>query len=143
MKNEMIYECKRMCKELGDTCHNTKNRVIEKMCVCEKKNCKMLADYLQCLMVLECLCNYICLCACEHETITQSIATELAVKCTKIMGCIDKLMKAFDDEHCDYLNCPKIKEIIKKKKIINNHIFLIFVYQYNLMFYCELHLILF
>ena len=46
MKGQKVYECKKMCKELGETCHNTKNRVIEKICVCEKKDCKMLADYL-------------------------------------------------------------------------------------------------
>tara|TARA_B100000683_G_scaffold263051_1_gene290893 strand:- start:684 stop:1094 length:411 start_codon:yes stop_codon:yes gene_type:complete len=111
MKGQKVYDCKRMCKELGETCHNTKNRVIEKMCVCEKKDCKMLADYLQCLMVIECLCDYICLCACEHEEVTSSILSELTGKCTKIMGCIDKLMKNFDDKHCSYLNCAPIKKM--------------------------------
>ena len=27
------------------------------------------------------------------------------------MGCIDKLMKNFDDKHCSYLNCAPIKEM--------------------------------
>ena len=33
---EKITKCKNMCNELKDICHNTKNRVIDKMC--EYKN---------------------------------------------------------------------------------------------------------
>ena len=35
-----IYECKKMAKALGDNCHNTKNRVIEKMTESSKTDCK-------------------------------------------------------------------------------------------------------
>ena len=48
-------------------CHNTKNRVIEKMCEVEKNKCKKMAKMLKCLMVCEYLCSYICTCCCEAE----------------------------------------------------------------------------
>ena len=47
MEGEKLYAFKPMCNELGMTCHNTKNRVIEKMCVCEKKQVIELAKYLK------------------------------------------------------------------------------------------------
>ena len=106
-----LGKCKSLCTELGKHCHNTKNRVIEKMCLCDKKDCKILADFLQCLMVIECLCNYICLCCCEQEVVTPSILTELSVKCTKISHCIGKITNTFDKEMCSYLRCSEIKKL--------------------------------
>ena len=106
-----LGKCKSLCTELGKHCHNTKNRVIEKMCLCDKKDCKILADFLQCLMVIECLCNYICLCCCEQEVVTPSILTELSVKCTKISHCIGKITDTFDKQMCSYLRCSEIKKL--------------------------------
>ena len=106
-----LGKCKALCSELGKHCHNTKNRVIEKMCLCDKKDCKILAVFLQCLMVIECLCNYICLCCCEQEVVTPSILTELSVKCTKISHCIGKITDTFDKQVCSYLRCSEIKKL--------------------------------
>ena len=80
-----IYECKKMAKVLGDNCHNTKNRIIEKMGESNKKECKVLGDYLQCLMVLESLSSYICVCCCEHESLSSSIISELKNKCKDLV----------------------------------------------------------
>ena len=76
-----VYECKKMAKELGDNCHNTKNRIIEKMTEGNKRDCKKLGNYLQSLMVIESLSSYICVCCCEHETLSPSIISELKNKC--------------------------------------------------------------
>jgi hypothetical protein len=117
-------KCKALCSELGKHCHNTKNRVIEKMCLCDKKDCKILAVFLQCLMVIECLCSYICLCCCEQEVVTPSILTELNVKCTKISHCIGKITSTFDKQMCSYLRCSEIKKLcgdckaLKSKKSV-------------------------
>ena len=119
-----LGKCKSLCSELGKHCHNTKNRVIEKMCICDKKDCKILAVFLQCLMVIECLCSYICLCCCEQEVVTPSILTELSVKCTKISHCIGKITSTFDQQMCSYLRCSEIKKLcgdckaLKSKKSV-------------------------
>ena len=105
-----IYECKNQCKKLGDFCHNTKNRVMEKMCVCEKKDCKALKSYLQCLMTVECLCSYICLCCCEQESISGHALGELYTKCCSMISIIAKVEKSLNKEHCSYLNCKGIKD---------------------------------
>jgi len=106
-----IYECKNMCKKLGDCCHNTKNRVIEKMCTCDKNDCKPLADYLQSLMILESLCSYICICCCEHESLSPSIMSELSSKCTTLISQGDKLLKRIDKQNCDYIRCEELKKL--------------------------------
>ncbi len=117
-----IYDCKNLCKKLGDCCHNTKNRVIEKMCDCDKNDCKPLGDYLQSLMVLESLCNYICLCCCEHESLSNSIMTELSSKCSALSSQADKLLKQMDKKNCEYIRCSELKKLcsdcksMKKKK---------------------------
>ena len=120
MKN--IYDCKNLCKKLGDCCHNTKNRVIEKMCACDKNDCKPLGNYLQTLMVLESLCNYICICCCEHESMSTSIMTELSSKCSTLSSQADKLLKQMDKKNCEYIRCTELKKLcsdcksMKKKK---------------------------
>ena len=120
MKN--VYECKSLCKDLGDCCHNTKNRVIEKMCECNKEDCKPLADYLQSLMILESLCSYVCLCCCEHESVSKSILAELSSKCSLLSTQADKLKKKLTNEQCDYIRCNELKKMcgdcksLKKKK---------------------------
>lgn len=108
MKN--IHECKNQCKKLGEHCHNTKNRVIEKMCVCDKKDCKNLKEYLQCLMTIECLCNYICLCCCEQGSISTHALGELYTKCCSMISIISKVEKDLGKEHCSYLNCSEVKK---------------------------------
>ncbi len=120
MKGENVYKCKGLCKLLCDCCHNTKNRVIEKMCVCERKDCGLLGDYLQCLMVTECLCNYICLCACEQESISSSILSELNQKCSSLISIVEKLLKVLDKKHCDYLRCNEIKKMCSNCKVLKS-----------------------
>ena len=106
-----LSKCKSLCSSLNTCCHNTKNRVIEKMCDCEKHKCKPLADYLQSLMILESLCNYICLCCCEHETITASIMSELKTKCNTMKKQCGKITKLLTKEQCAYLRCGEIDKL--------------------------------
>ena len=108
MKGAKVYEAKSKCDELGKCCHNTKNRVIEKMCEVKKDECKKLAKMLKCLMVCECLCSYICTCCCEAEEITGSCLSELNGKCEKLMVCCKSLKDCLSKDMCDYLNCDKI-----------------------------------
>ena len=108
---EKVTKCKNMCGELNKICHNTKNRVIEKMCECKKTDCKVLAKYLQLLMMTESLCNYICLCCCEDEKVSSSIKSELNQKCKGLVNTSDKLLERLSKEHCDYLRCNEIKNI--------------------------------
>ena len=108
---EKVTKCKHMCGELNQMCHNTKNRVIEKMCECKKTDCKVLAKYLQLLMMTETLCNYICLCCCEDEKVTPSIKSELNQKCKSLVSTSDKLLESLSEEHCKYLRCQEIKMI--------------------------------
>ena len=121
-----IYDCKNLCKKLGDCCHNTKNRVIEKMCDCDKNDCKPLGNYLQSLMILESLCNYICVCCCEHESLSSSIMTELNSKCATLSSQADKLLKQMDKKNCEYIRCNELKKMcsdcksMKKKKTHKN-----------------------
>ena len=77
MKGKKVYECKTRCEELGKCCHNTKNRVIEKMCEVDKDKCKKMGKFLKCLLVCECLCSYICTCCCEHEEVSGPCFSEL------------------------------------------------------------------
>ena len=109
-----IYECKKMAKVLGDNCHNTKNRVIEKMTESSKNDCKKLGDYLQSLMVLESLCGYICVCCCEHETLSPSILSELKNKCRNLVKTSDSIKKALSNETYTYIRCDVISNFCEK-----------------------------
>lgn len=109
-----IYECKKMAKSLGDNCHNTKNRIIEKMTESSKRDCKKLGDYLQSLMVLESLCSYICVCCCEHEKLSPSILSELKNKCNGLVKTCDSIKKTLDKETCDYIRCDAMVDFCEK-----------------------------
>ena len=54
MQGQKLYSTKSMCQEFGTSCHNTKNRVIEKMAhyECSEKR-MMMGKYLKCLMTIE------------------------------------------------------------------------------------------
>ena len=114
MEGEKLYAFKPMCNELGMTCHNTKNRVIEKMCVCEKKQVIELAKYLKCLMTIEKLCEYLCTCCCEMENITPSGLTELKVRCKTVMSCCKGLKNSLKQSDYEYINCEKILSLCNK-----------------------------
>ena len=109
-----VYECKKMAKELGDNCHNTKNRIIEKMTEANKKDCKKLGNYLQSLMVIESLSSYICVCCCEHETLSPSIVSELKNKCKGLVKVSNTLIGSMDKETCDYIRCNEMITFCEK-----------------------------
>ena len=109
-----VYECKKMAKELGDNCHNTKNRIIEKMTEANKRDCKKLGNYLQSLMVIESLSSYICVCCCEHETLSPSIVSELKNKCKGLVKVSNTLIGSIDKETCDYIRCNEIITFCEK-----------------------------
>ena len=109
-----VYECKKMAKELGDNCHNTKNRIIEKMTEANKRDCKKLGNYLQSLMVIESLSSYICVCCCEHETLSPSIVSELKNKCKGLVKVSNTLIGSMDKETCDYIRCNEIITFCEK-----------------------------
>ena len=120
MNGTALYGFKSLCNELGMTCHNTKNRVIEKMTMCDKDQVKKLAKYLKCLMTIEKLCEYLCTCCCEMESITPSGLSELKNKCKTIMTCCNDLKKSLKSEDYKYINCDKIlgfcNKVNKSKK---------------------------
>ena len=104
-----LYKCKSVCENLGKCCHNTKNRVIEKMIDANKENSKVLGEYLKQMMCLETLCVYICTCCCEAEKLTKNIQSELRTKCSEIVKVCNKICSTMD---CDeYLNCTKMIEL--------------------------------
>ena len=120
MNGTAVYGFKSLCSELGMTCHNTKNRVIEKMCDYDKNISGKLAKYLKCLMTIEKLCEYLCTCCCEMESITPSGLSELKNKCKTIMTCCNDLKKSLKSEDYKYINCDKIlgfcNKVNKSKK---------------------------
>ena len=119
MKGKPVYELKSKCHDLGNVCHNTKNRCIEKMCMVEKDVCKDLGKYLKCLMTIECLCGYICTCCCEMEEVSDPCLQELNQKCDKIMKCCHNLEKKLSKDVYDYLNCNTVLkhcQLCKKMK---------------------------
>lgn len=118
MKGKQLYTLKDMCNSFGLSCHNTKNRVIEKMCECEKKDCQQLADYLQCLMIIEKLCDYICTCCCEDDNVSSHTLQELNMRCDKLVSCCNKLTKQLSKEHIDYIQCEKISGLCHSVKKI-------------------------
>ena len=109
MNGTAVYGFKSLCNELGMTCHNTKNRVIEKMIDANKEDSKVLGEYLKQMMVLESLCGYICTCCCEAEKLTKNIQQELRSKCANMVKVCNKICSTMD---CDeYLNCKKMIEL--------------------------------
>ena len=116
MKGQKVYECKAKCEELSKCCHNTKNRVIEKMCEVEKEECKKMGKFLQCLMVCECLCCYICTCCCEHEEVSSPCLSELCGKCDKLIGCCKGLEACLSKDMCSYLNCDTLMKCCSECK---------------------------
>ena len=114
MNGPAVYGFKSLCNELGMTCHNTKNRVIEKMCSYDKNISEKLAKYLKCLMTIEKLCEYLCTCCCEMETITPSGLSELKNKCKTIMTCCKDLEKSLKLDDYKYINCSKMIDFCNK-----------------------------
>ena len=109
-----VYECKKMAKELGDNCHNTKNRIIEKMTEANKRDCKKLGNYLQSLMVIESLSSYICVCCCEHETLSPSIISELKNKCKGLVKLSTALIESMNKDICNYIRCNEMITFCEK-----------------------------
>ena len=109
MQGQKLYSTKVICNEFGLSCHNTKNRVIEKMgCYDSKELNKMLGKYLKCLMTMEKLCEYICTCCCEMENLTSSIISEIKQRCRTLMGCCEKIKPNMDKNCFEYINCGKM-----------------------------------
>lgn len=109
-----LHKCKSVCENLGKCCHNTKNRIIEKMIDASASDSKVLASYLKCMMCLEILCNYICTCCCEAEKLSKSILSELRSKCNDIVKICNKICSTMD---CDeYLNCKKMIDLCNSCK---------------------------
>ena len=77
-----------------------KNRIIEKMTEANKRDCK-LGNYLQSLMVIESLRSYICICCCEHETLSPSIISELKNKCKGLVKLSTALIESMDKDTCN------------------------------------------
>ena len=114
-----IYKCKSDCNKLKDCCHNTKNRVIEKMPQCDKELCALLGKYLKKLMIMDDLCNYICTCCCEMEEVSDPCLQELNQKCDRIMKCCHNIEKKLSKDVYDYLNCDTVLkhcQLCKKMK---------------------------
>ena len=114
MQGQKLYSTKSMCNEFGSTCHNTKNRIIEKLShyECSEKR-KMLGKYLKCLMTMEKLCEYMCTCCCEMENLTASIISELKQRCSTLKKCCENLMKHMDSDCYKYINCDKMLKFCK------------------------------
>lgn len=104
-----LNKCKNICESLGKCSHNTKNRIIEKMVLAEKKQREMLADYLKKIIVIESLCNYICTCCCEAEHLTRNISQELKSKCQEIVKLCNKISSSTD--FAEYINCSKMIQL--------------------------------
>ena len=121
MQGQKLYSTKSMCNEFGSSCHNTKNRVIEKMAhyECSEKR-KMLGKYLKCLMTMEKLCEYICTCCCEMENLTSSIISELKQRCSTLKKCCENLMKHMDTECYKYINCDRMLKFCKMGMKLNS-----------------------
>ena len=113
MQGQKLYSTKSMCQELGVSCHNTKNRVIEKMTMYSNEENKALGKYLKCLMTMEKLCEYICTCCCEMENLTSSIISELKQRCRTIVLCCEILKKHLHKDCYNYINCDKIIKFCK------------------------------
>ena len=121
VKGQKVYECKAKCEQLGNHCHNTKNRVIEKMCEVEKDECKKMGNFLKCLMVCECLCCYICTCCCEHEEVSVPCISELNGKCDSLMSCCKILKGCLSKDMCSYLNCDTLIKCCSDSKNTTKH----------------------
>ena len=109
MQGKQLYVTKSMCQEFGGSCHNTKNRVVEKMVhyECTEKR-KMLGKYLKCLMTIEKLCEYMCTCCCEMENLTTSIISELKQRCKTLINCCKYLKEKLHKDCYNYINCDKM-----------------------------------
>jgi len=120
MQGQKLLSTKSMCHELGLSCHNTKNRVIEKMGYYESSEKRMmLGKYLKCLMTMEKLCEYICTCCCEMENLTSTIISELKQRCRTIVFCCEILKKHLHKDCYNYINCDKMLKFCKMTKKLN------------------------
>ena len=79
-----------------------------------KKDCKSLGNYLQCLMVIESLCSYICVCCCEHESLSPSIISELKNKCKDLIKKCNIIKNNLDKDTCEYIMCNEITSFCEK-----------------------------
>jgi len=114
MQGQKLYSTKSMFHEFGLSCHNTKNRVIEKMGYYDATDVRMmLGKYLKCLMTLEKLCEYMCTCCCEMENLTASIISELKQRCSTLMRCCENLIKNMSLDCHRYINCEKMLKFCK------------------------------
>ena len=108
MKGQGLYALKKDCRELSTMCHDIQNRVIEKMCVCDKEQCKVLRKYMCCLTTVEALCYYMCTCCCNLDEISEHCKKEILVRCKKLREVCGEVKKSVGKSTSDYLSCDRV-----------------------------------
>lgn len=94
MQGSQVYTCKTKCEGLKKCCHDTKNRCVTAIKNGQgKKVVQHICDLLQCLMVCENLCCYVCTCSCEHETISAHCCHEIVDQTERLRSCCDRVIK--------------------------------------------------
>ena len=120
-----LYSIKSECRSLMNTCHDTQNRVVEKMCTCNKDQCKVLRRYMCCLKTVEGLCAYVCTCACNMEHLSDHTKKEVMSRCKALKDVTEDMKKVVSKETYTYLMADKMNKQCKKccikcgKKSIN------------------------
>ena len=65
-------------------------------------------------MVIESLCSYICVCCCEHESLSPSIISELKNKCKDLIKKCNIIKNNLDKDTCEYIRCNEITSFCEK-----------------------------
>lgn len=119
MKETDSYKFKKLCVLVEELCHNSLNRIVEKMNK-YPDNCKKLGDYVKLCVTMEKLCNYCCSICC-NSNISKHLLSECKLKCSLMIECCAQIKKTkILKKDKEYIACEKmIKACQKLMKMCN------------------------
>ena len=112
-----LYNLKSKCDNMRNLCKINKNRIVEKMCVCDKDVCVLLAQFNNRLTCMEKLCELLCCCCCELEHVSKHLLLEYNDKCKELHDLVCKINKHenISKENKKYIRCNDFLKLCKEK----------------------------
>lgn len=113
MKSTDSYKFKKVCMLVEELCHNSLNRIVEKMNK-YTDNSENLGDYVKLCVTMEKLCNYCCSICC-NSNISKHLLSECKLKCSLMVKCCAEIKKTkILKKDKEYIACEKMIKVCQK-----------------------------
>jgi hypothetical protein len=116
-----LYEFKKMCENMRYNCKINRNRCVEKLgqAKYDTHTSSLLANFLNRCICMEKLCEYLSMCCCDLENISNSCLSEYSNRCKQLNHILTNLKKdvGMSDGDKKYLRIDLFCELCKHKTI--------------------------